>query len=123
MSNLFRKVGEMNYDGLISDITPQTDVRGGIIAALETETVLKRGTVLAKNADGKLIVLGSGEGTAHSILCDNTTVGVSDVDTAVYTAGCFDFDKVIVADDYTMTAEDLDTLRKYGIVFKNASDI
>ncbi|MBE6537945.1 MAG: head decoration protein [Ruminococcaceae bacterium] len=123
MSDLYRNVGEMNYDGLISDLTPRTEVRGGTIAALEKETVLKRGTILSKNADGKLIVLGSGEGTVNSILCDDVTVGASDVETAVYTAGCFDLDKTTVADDYTITAEDIDALRKYGIVFKNASDI
>ena len=123
MSNLFRKVGEIEHDGLISDLAPRAEVRGGTIAALESETVLKRGTILAKKADGKLIVLGSGEGTADSILCDDITVGTADVETAVYTAGCFDVDKTTVADDYTITAEDFDTLRKYGIVFKNASDI
>ena len=49
----------MNYDGLISGIEPAAKVEGATIAALLAEATLARGTVMAKNAAGKLIVLGS----------------------------------------------------------------
>ncbi len=130
MTNLNAKIGEMEYDGLVSDITPKTEVRAGTIRKLSEKATLKRGTILAISSgtagDGKLVVLGttaaSNETLApHSILTDDIEVGTdADVSTTVYTAGCFNSDKVTVADNYTITAADLDTLRKYGIVFKAA---
>lgn len=191
---LSKKLGEMEYDGLVTDIIPETEVRGKTIRRLSEETKLKRGTILSKSkSDGKLVMLGSdisegtfsatgdGSTTKYSliddgiipvgvsevkvngsivtsgymynqasgdlvfdtapentkaiavktvicdsvpdcILCDDVTVGTSDdVIATVYTAGCFNTDKVIVKSGYTITAADYDTLRKYGIVFKAAS--
>jgi|GEM_PF-241013 len=192
-TNLYRKVGEMDYDGLLADITPPVQVRGGTIDRLETAAILARGTVMAKGATtGKLFVLGTAEtyqksqkfsgdgttddftvtdkpatftkvtiggtattaytyvastgvitftsapasgtnnveafynmtdtGTADCILCDNTEVGTTaDVNAAVYTAGCFDPNKVTVAESYTLTEADMKQLREYDIVFKAAS--
>ena len=57
--NLNRVVDTMTYDGLISGIEPAAKVEGATIAALLAEATLARGTVMAKNAAGKLIVLGS----------------------------------------------------------------
>ena len=122
---LSRKVGEMEYDGLIADVTPKVQVRGKTIRKLSAETVLKRGTVLGVSAtDKKLVVLGTdGEtATADCILCDDITVGKDeDVIATVYTAGCFNTNKITVAEGYTMTDEDYNNLRKYDIVFKAAS--
>ena len=59
MKNLYGKIGDAEFDGLITDITPKPVVRGAVLAALLAEATLKRGTILAKNAAGKLIVLGS----------------------------------------------------------------
>lgn len=75
--------------------------------------------------DGKLVVLGttavSNETlTPDCILTDDVDVGTTaDVATTVYTAGCFDSGKTTVKSGYTLTAADKDTLRKYGIVFKD----
>jgi len=128
MTNLSRKVGEMEYDGLVSDVTPKVEVRGKTIRKLSAETTLKRGTILAMSSgtggDGKLVVLGTTAGsnetlTPDCILCDDIVVGTSeDVIATVYTAGCFNTAKTIVATGYTMTSADYDSLRKYGIVFK-----
>ena len=53
---------------------------------------------------------------------DDITVGKDeDVIATVYTAGCFNTNKITVADGYTMTDEDYNNLRKYDIVFKAAS--
>lgn len=195
MANLSQKLGEMNYDGLFSDLTPKAEVRGKTIRKLGTAATLKRGTILAKDADGKLIVLGSdiddtgtfsatgdgsttkfslvscgvtpsavtevkvdgtettaytynkvtgelefneapantktiavkfvtGGGNADCILCDDVVVGTeSDENVSVYTAGCFNLNKVHVATGYTISADDFDALRKYGIVFKAASAV
>ena len=125
---LSKKLGEMEYDGLVTDIIPETEVRGKTIRKMAAETVLKRGTILCMSGtDNKLVILGTTAAdsetlTPDCILCDDVTVGTSDdVIATVYTAGCFNTDKVIVKSGYTITAADYDTLRKYGIVFKAAS--
>lgn len=134
MQELSRKLGEMEYDGLITGLTPPVQVGGGTIAKLDAEAVYKRGTVLAKSAkDGKLRILGTAPPTPGSgetadvytpdcILCDDTQVGTTDdVTTCVYVAGCFDPEKLTVAKDYTLTEADKDKLRGYGIALKAAS--
>lgn len=129
-STLNRKVGEMSYDGLISDLTPPVEVRGRTIAKQAAEITYKRGTVFAKGQnDEKLYILGSAETTESGkllqdcILCDDVIVDTTeDIPVAVYTAGCFDPDKVIVQTDYTITKTDIGELRKRNIVFKAAFD-
>ena len=48
MINLSEKLGEMTFDGLITDIKPAPEVRGGVIRKLSAAATLKRGTILAK---------------------------------------------------------------------------
>lgn len=127
MKNLSNNLGKMEYDGLVTDFIPQVQVRGGTIAALTEAATYKRGTILAKSAtDGKLHILGneaSGDVTADCILCDDTEISTTaDASVEVYTAGCFDPNKVTVADGYTITEADKDKLRERGIVFKAASE-
>lgn len=132
MKNLSSKVGEMNFDDLFSDLVPAPQVRGGTIRKLTAAATLKRGTILAKSSgtagDGKLVVLGSTAATNETltpdcILCDDIDVGTAnDEDVAVYTAGCFNANKVTVAASYTITASDLDNLRIRGIVFKATAE-
>jgi len=127
MTNISRKVGEMDFDGLITNIIPPVQVQGGTIAALAGAAAYKRGTVFAKStADNKLYVLGTAVGsgdtlTPDCILCDDTEIDGADVVAAVYTAGCFDPNKVTLADSYTMSEADKDKLRERGIVFKAVS--
>lgn len=132
MINLSEKLGEMTFDGLITDIKPAPEVRGGVIRKLSAAATLKRGTILAKSSgtagDGKLVVLGSTDKeenetlTPDCILCDDIDVGTAaDEKVAVYTAGCFDIGKVTVSASYTITESDKDNLRMRGIVFKAAA--
>lgn len=127
MKELSRRVGEMDFDGLITDIIPSIQVRGGTIAAPSGAITYKRGAVLAKSGtDNRLYILGSTAGsgdtlTPDCILCDDTEIDGEDVAVAVYTAGCFDPEKVTVADSYTVSETDKDKLRERGIVFKAAS--
>lgn len=119
MANLYAEIGEMIYDGLVSDKAPQVIVGGGVVAGLTSGTAdLKRGAVLSKDsATGKLSLMASGA-TADCVLCDDLTLGADDVNVAVYTSGCFDPDKVSVADGYALTETDRDTLRTKNIYFK-----
>ena len=107
-------------------------MRGGTIRKQTTSAVtLKRGTILAKSygtaGDGKLVILGSTAAnnetlTPDCVLCDDVTIGTdADEKVAVYTAGCFDPDKVSVAASYSITETDKDNLRMRGIVFKDAT--
>lgn len=138
--DLSRKLGEMNFDGLIVGTNPKVQVDGKTIRKEgSAETTYKRGTIFAKSSiDGKLVILGTeaaaavtGDGgaittpaeelTADCILTDDVTVGTSaDVVVTAYTAGCFNATKVIVADNYDITEADKDALRAYGIVLKAA---
>lgn len=132
MTNLSKKLGEMNFDGLFTDVVPAVQVRGGTIRKQTTSAVtLKRGTILAKSygaaGDGKLVILGSTAAnnetlTPDCVLCDDVTVGTdADEKVAVYTAGCFDPDKVSATASYSITETDKDNLRMRGIVFKDAA--
>ena len=132
MTNLSKKLGEMNFDGLFTDVVPAVQVRGGVIRKQTTSAVtLKRGTILAKSYgtadDGKLVILGSTAAnnetlTPDCVLCDDVTIGTdADEKVAVYTVGCFDPDKVSVAASYSITETDKDNLRMRGIVFKDAA--
>ena len=131
MTNLSKKLGDMNYDGLFTDVVPAVQVSGGTIRKLSAAATLKRGTILAKSSgtagDGKLVVLGAAAVTNETltpdcILCDDIDVGTSaDEKVAVYTAGCFDPDKVTVAASHTISETEKDNLRMRGIVFKNAA--
>lgn len=118
---LCQKLGSMEYDGLITGLNPPVRVDGGTIAKLATPATLKRGTLLGK-ADSGLLSVYDGTGTPDCILCDDTEVGTAeDVPVDVYAAGCFDPEKVTVADSYTITQADKDKLRTYSIVFKAAT--
>ena len=118
---LRQKLGSMEYDGLITGLNPPTRVDGGTIAKLAAPATLKRGTLLGK-ADSGLLSIYDGTGTPDCILCDDTEVGTAeDVPVDVYAAGCFDPEKVTVAEGYTITQADKDKLRAYSIIFKAAS--
>ncbi len=184
------KIGEHNYDGLISDLSPAIFVGAGTIRKGAAKATYVRGTVFAKSdADDKLVILGTdpaaatekfnGDGSAvtftltgkpekvtsvkvsgtavtftydastgvvtcasapaagtdnvvvtydgevltpAAILCEDLEVGTStDENAAVYLAGCFDPDKLVVKTGYTVTEADKDALRNGGIFLKAAA--
>lgn len=113
--NLVNKVGECGQDNLIARLFPRALTTAVKIAA--GAGVLARGTVLSKNEDGTCGIMATG-GTAAYILADPVDASGSEVVAAVaYRSGNFNPAAVIVAADYTLSAEDKDTLRKYDIVF------
>lgn len=121
MTELSKKIGDMEFDGLVTDLTPHIQVSGGVIAKGAALTTYKRGTVLGMSEGGTLSIY-DGTGTPNCILCDDTDVGTEeDANVAVYISGCFDPDKVTLADSYELTADDIDQLRMRGIIFKAAT--
>ncbi len=192
MANLNAKIGDMTYDGLVTDVKPAVIVAGGVIAHGLAEASFVRGTLFEKDANGKLVIFGTnpagtiteefdGDGTTKTftltatvkpvqvtavvgdtetactydaqagtvtfatapaagtknvkisyenpaanepdcILCDDVTVGTTaDVTAPVYIAGCFDPDKLTLAEGATLGAAAKDVLREKGIIFKAAA--
>ena len=50
MTELNKRLGSMDYDGLIADIYPKLVVSGGTIRKLAEAATIKRGTILAKSS-------------------------------------------------------------------------
>lgn len=126
--NLVRKVGERGQDNLIAGLFPRAFTMGIKIAAGEGE--LRRGTLLAANADGAYIMYGKGTAVSEgetpqpsptvpsAILVEDVDASGSAAVTAVaYRSGNFNPAEVIVSEGYTLTAADKDALRKYDIIF------
>lgn len=131
---LNQKIIEAHPDDLIIGNYPPKNIGSGTIKSGAGE--LKRGTLLSKDADGKLDIIGKSAASGgtqqdseqqsstttataapkpYGILCDDITVGDEDTVVAVYTGGKFNSNKIIVAAGYTITEDDKDTLRAYGI--------
>ncbi len=115
--NLVNKVDECSQDNLIARLYPRALTAAVKIAA--GAGVLRRGTVLAVNADGNYEVMKSGGTPAYILVTDVDASGAEPVAAAVYRSGNFNPNAVIVADGYALTPADKDTLRKYDIVFTN----
>ena len=127
--NLVNKVGECGQDNLIAGLFPRPFTMGIKVAA--GEGLLKRGTILTAKDDGTYVICGkkvtTGEGdnvqtTVNSspsvvLTMDVDASGTTAVTAVAYRSGNFNPDAVTVAADYTLTAADKDTLRKYDIVF------
>lgn len=119
MTELNKRIAEMTYDGLFAGLTPPAQVGAGTIAAVTEETVFPRGTVFAKK-DGTLRILGTEDGgTPDCVLCDDITLAAGEGATVpVYTAGCFNADKLTAADGYTVTDADNDALRVRSVILR-----
>ena len=127
-TELLNKLGKVEADNLVVGTVPALRVGSGKLR--KNSGAMKRGTVLAKSsADGALVILGTekAEGEtleAYGILTDDIDVPESeDVNMTIYISGKFNTNRIILADGYTMTENDKDTLRKYGIEFAAAATI
>ena len=109
------KLGEMTPDNLIADIHVKQIVCSGTVAA--AAGALKRGTVMALSG-GKLAVMKSTL-TPYGILTDDVTVGDTDEVVEVYVTGKFNKAALIVAEGYTLSETDIQTLRNGGIFVEN----
>ncbi len=123
MKELGRKVGEMTYDGLITDVAPDVVVCGVVLAAPESETTLKRGTLLTAGENGFAAAAAEDfavNGTC-AILCDDVTYSAAAPVTA-YVAGCFNPARVWMDNGESLTENEIDTLAfaAQGLYFKAA---
>ena len=129
MKELSRLVGQMEYDSIFAGLNPPPLVGGGTLAGLEATAIYKRGTVLAKSGQSsQLYILGStaAEGdtlTPDCVLCEDTEISANmPTPAAVYWGGCFNPDRLTVAEGYTLTGADKDKLRERGIILKAVAE-
>lgn len=118
------EVATFEYDGLIVDSNPIADVFAVTVAT--GMGALKRGTVLARAAkEGKMHILGttvaSDTATANCILAEDVDA-TSETAALAYRTGHFATNKLIVKDEYTMTAADKEALRDVGILLSDAME-
>ncbi len=122
------KLGTCDFENLINADFPACDVFGVTVAAGHGD--LKRGTVLAlSSSTSKMVILGTeaGQGetlSANCILAEDVATGAdttaAGITAQAYRTGHFNRNKVIVADEYTMTLTDEENLRKGGILLDTA---
>ena len=112
-----KKTGEISQDNLIASVFPPADVTGVKIAAGQGK--LLRGTVLAPSDDGCVVLNTATTGKAAYILTDDVDTTEAAVSTTGYRTGNFNTAALVVAEGYTLTDEDRDSLRKYGIVLND----
>ena len=105
------KIGELSHDNLIANLNVKQVVQSITVAS----GTLKRGTVV--DATGKPLTT---DLIPHGILCDDVDASAGAVVAEVYVAGCFNKNALIVADGYTLTAENIKALRDGGIFVENA---
>ena len=106
MKELVKNVGERGQDNLIAGLFPRALIVPVSIVAGAGE--LARGTVLSCKEDGTCEVMAAGATPAYLLAA---------VAAVAYRSGNFNPDAVTVAEGYTLTAADKDTLRKYDIIF------
>lgn len=130
-TELINKLGSLGADNLIAGTDPALRVGAAILRADASDAItIKRGTVLAKSSkDNKLVALGTaadGDETLepYGVLSDDITLPVGeDINAPIYIGGKFNSNKIITANNYTITEADKDTLRKYNIEFTAADTI
>ena len=123
---LSEKLGEVEYDNLIVGLTPPKRVGAGKIASTgRLDSLVRmirrppRSTLFPYTTLFRSLGSTAASGdtlTADCILTDEVTVpATGDATTTVYLAGCFNPDKLVVKDEYTMTEADKSALRMNGI--------
>ena len=117
MAKYFEKLGEMVADNLIANTDVKAITASGTIAS--GAGVLVRGTVVATDSNGKLVAMASGK-TPYAVLCDDVDATEADAVAEVYLTGRFNKNALVVAEGYTLTAADINTLRNGGIFVEAA---
>ena len=105
------KIGELTMDNLVANV----DVKQVVQTVSIPSGTLKRGTVV--DVSGKIMNTGL---TAYGILCDDVDASAGAVVAEVYVAGAFNKGALIVADGYTLSANDIKALRDGGIFVETA---
>lgn len=119
MANYYETLGELGFDN-IGNSAGTAPVITGLRTILTGQGVLKRGTALAINAAGKMVILGTESATANCILAEDVDTADADANAMVYLSGHFNANKLAVKTSYAITAKDIEAFRAAGIYLENA---
>lgn len=111
------KIAEVKLDDLVY-ATHETSACHVTVAS--GQGVLKRGTVLALNADGKCVILGTDAATANCILAKDIDATDADAVAPAYREGHFNIDALIAKEGYEIKSSDKEELRKLGIILSQS---
>lgn len=137
---LDENLGDVGFDNLIADSYPPADVFSVQLAA--GQGVLERGTLLARKEDGVMERIATATtGRANAILAEPVDTGAPaekvqtddeqeakmedpvTVSGIAYRIGHFNTSRLIVDEDYEITAADRESLRTAGILLSDAVEI
>lgn len=120
MARLDKIIGSMSPDNLFHDVNPPAEVFRVELAA--GQGILERGTLLATSEGGMVKISNATTGKANAVLADDVdaTEAVSGI---AYRTGHFNGNRLIVAEDYEITAEDKEALRVAGILISDAVEL
>lgn len=112
-------IGSVEYDNLIYGSYPPVETFSVELKA--GQGVLKRGSLLAVGADNLELISSTTTGKANCVLAEDVDTGSSDsVRGIAYRTGHFNANNLIVGEEYTITAEDKESLRSVGILLSDA---
>ena len=110
-------IGNCAPDNLVADIFPPPDVF--TIELKDGAKPIARGTVMAREKDGKFSVMkGEETGTASCIIAETTIEG--DTKAVAYRSGNFNRNALITEGDYELSADDESNLREAGIFLRDS---
>lgn len=119
MANYYETLGELGFDN-IENSAGTAPIITGLRTILSGQGVLKRGTALAINAAGKMVILGTDSATANCILAEDVDATSADASAMVYLSGHFNANKLAVKASHTITAAEIEAFRSAGIYLENA---
>lgn len=115
-------IGEQGYDNLFADVNP-APVVGWVAVTAESETALKRGSVL--NASGALFGGGgSDDSMAVGVVCEDVTIAANaTANVTVYKCGSFNGNALILAEGADLDAEKIALFAMFDIYVKFAQPV
>lgn len=121
-ARLDETLGTVGFDNLINGTNPPIEVFTVQVAA--GQGVLTRGSLLAANGSGMVLISSTTTGKANAILAEDVDTGSGEAVNAIaYRTGHFNGNVLTVAKGYTITAADKEALRDVGILLSDAVEI
>lgn len=121
-ARLDETLGTVGFDNLINGANPPAEVFTVQVAA--GQGVLTRGSLLAANGSGMVLISSTTTGKANAILAEDVDTGSGKAVNAIaYRTGHFNGNVLTVAEGYTITAADKEALRDVGILLSDAVEI
>lgn len=114
------EVQGVHYDELIGSTAVPVLTKNGALSGVSAKTVVKKGTLLAIDAESKKFVVVAQAGVSVPVACAILAKeviqgsGSEDITVTVYTSGVFNREKLVVNGEDTVDAHE-EELRDFGI--------